>query len=61
MKCTICGKHLEPQGVAVCLDKNEEVMEGREAVYAICCKHVYITVDNNNGIESFGIPDKIFQ
>lgn len=61
MKCDICGKNLEPEGSVICLDKNQEVIEGREAVYTRCCDKMYIAVDNNNGIEFFGFPESVYQ
>ena len=61
-QCDICGKKLEPEGRADCLDKNEEIIEGREAFYALCCNKVYTLVDNSDGlIESFAYPESVFR
>ena len=60
-QCDICGKKLEPEGKADCLDKNEEVIKGREAVYALCCNKVYTFVENNDGVESFAYPEGVFR
>lgn len=61
MRCYICGKNLEPEGNVVCVDKNHEAIEGREAVYAICCGKLYVAVDDNYGIEYFGFPQSVYR
>jgi len=60
-ECIFCGKKLKIEGNADCLDKNGEIIKGREAFYAICCNEEYLFLDNKDGVESFSLPESAYK